>query len=74
MEYKEGKILFYKAKDGNFNLGVLCSDETVWITQVQMVELYQRDKSVTLKHIKNIFIRMGIRFFCNCCKICNSSK
>ncbi len=32
IEPKEGKILFYKAKDGNINLGVLFSDETVWLT------------------------------------------
>ncbi len=56
IEPKEGKILFYKAKDGNINLGVLFSDETVWLTQEQMVELFKRNKSVISKHIKNIFL------------------
>lgn len=55
IEPKEGKILFYKAEDGNINLGVLFSGETVWLTQAQMAELFQRDKSVISRHIKNIF-------------------
>lgn len=52
---KEGKILFYKAEDRNIKLAVLFSGETVWLTQAQMAELFQRDKSVISKHIKNIF-------------------
>lgn len=55
IEPKEGKILFYTTDEGNINLGVLFSDETVWLTQAQMVELFQRDKSVISRHIKNIF-------------------
>lgn len=36
-------------------LDVLFSDETVWLTQEQMSELFQRDKSVISRHIQNIF-------------------
>ena len=56
IEPKEGKILFYKAENGNINLEVLFSGETVWLTQAQMAELFQRDKSVISKHIKNVFV------------------
>lgn len=38
----------------NINLGVLFSNETVWLNQSQMVELFQRDRSVISRHIKNI--------------------
>ncbi|ADK13161.1 MULTISPECIES: virulence RhuM family protein [Clostridium] len=54
-EPREGEILFYTTNDGNINLGVLFSDETVWLTQNQMAELFNRDKSVISRHIKNIF-------------------
>lgn len=55
MQPKEGKILFYTTEEGKLNLGVLFSGETVWLTQSQMVELFNRDKSVISRHIKNIF-------------------
>lgn len=55
MQPKEGKILFYTTEEGKLNLGVLFSGETVWLTQGQMVELFNRDKSVISRHIKNIF-------------------
>lgn len=55
MQPKEGKILFYTTEEGKLNLGVLFSGETVWLTQSQMVKLFNRDKSVISRHIKNIF-------------------
>lgn len=51
---KQGEILFYTTEDDNINLGVLFSNETVWLNQAQMVELFQRDRSVISRHIKNI--------------------
>lgn len=50
-----GNILFYTSEEGEINLGVIFGDETVWLSQLQMTELFQRDKSVISKHIKNIF-------------------
>ncbi|SNV74293.1 RhuM family protein [Clostridium cochlearium] len=55
IEPKEGKILFYKAEDGNINLGVLFSGETVWLTQAQMAELFGKTKQNISLHINNIF-------------------
>ena len=55
IEPKEGKILFYTTEDGNINLGVLFSDENVWLSQAQMVELFQSSKSNISEHIKHIF-------------------
>jgi len=63
VEAKEGKILFYKTEDGNINLGALFSGETVWLTQAQMTELFQRDKSVISKHIKNVFVEGELENF-----------
>lgn len=52
---KHGEILFYTTEDDNINLGVLFSSETVWLNQAQMVDLFQRDRSVISRHIKNIY-------------------
>ena len=54
MENK-GEIVIYQTQDGLAKLDVLLDGETVWITQDQMTELFQRDKSTISRHIKNIF-------------------
>ena len=54
MEQKTELVIF-KAQDGNIKLDVKLEDETVWLTQNQMSELFARDRSVITKHIKNIF-------------------
>jgi prophage maintenance system killer protein len=50
-----GTIVLYQAKDGHTTLDVQLKDETVWLTQAQMVELFQRDKRTVSEHIRNIF-------------------
>ena len=49
-----------KFEDGEFSLDVNVSpsEDTVWLTQAQMAELYERDLSVISKHIKNILNEM----------------
>ncbi|MEX6686294.1 RhuM family protein [Danxiaibacter flavus] len=51
----KGEILIYKAPDGEARLDVRLEDETVWLTQSQMVDLFERDRTVITKHINNIF-------------------
>jgi len=48
-------IVLYQTKDGQTTLDVQLRDETVWLTQAQMVELFQRDKRTVSEHIRNIF-------------------
>ena len=50
-----GQILLYQTQDGKTGIQVTLKDETVWLTQNQMAELFQREKSVISKHIKKIF-------------------
>jgi len=50
-----GEIVIYQTQDGLAKLDVILEGETVWITQDQMTELFQRDKSTISRHIKNIF-------------------
>ncbi|MCJ7835728.1 virulence RhuM family protein [Cuneatibacter sp. NSJ-177] len=49
------EIIMYQTEDGLTKIDVQMSDETVWLTREQMAELFQRDRSVIGKHIKNIF-------------------
>ena len=50
------QFLLYKAENGKIKVDVLIQDETVWLTQEQMAELFGRDRTVISKHIKNIFV------------------
>jgi len=49
------ELILYTTADGVTKLSVQLEDETVWLTQKQMVELYQTAKSTISEHIKNIY-------------------
>ena len=49
------EIILYQTEDGRTRVQVRLQDETVWLTQQQMAELFQRERSVITKHIRNIF-------------------
>ena len=55
MEEKHGEILIYQTENGLTDIEVKMQDETVWLTQQQLVELYQSSKSNISEHIKHIF-------------------
>lgn len=55
MNTNKGDIIFYTNEDGNVNIEVLFGDENVWLPLAQLADLFQRDKSVISRHIKNIF-------------------
>jgi len=48
-------VLFYYTEDRTTRIDVRLEGETVWLTQDQMADLFQRDKSVISRHIQNIF-------------------
>lgn len=50
-----GQILVYEAPDGETRVDVRLDQETVWLTQEQMAELFGRDRSVVTKHVRNVF-------------------
>jgi prophage maintenance system killer protein len=50
-----GDIIIYQGEDGQTAIDVRLENETVWLTQAQMIELFGRDQSVISRHIKNIF-------------------
>ena len=51
----ENEILIYQTEDGQTKIDVKLEDETVWLTQAQLCELYQTSKSNISEHIKHIF-------------------
>jgi len=54
MENK-GEIVIYQNKENDVSLNVRLEDENVWLTQANLVELYQSSKSNVSEHIKHIF-------------------
>jgi len=48
-------ILIYQTEDGKTKIETRLENETVWLTQDQMAELFQRDRTVITKHLRNIF-------------------
>lgn len=52
---ERNEVLIYITEDGTVKLEVAMESETVWLNLNQLCELFQRDKSVISRHIKNIF-------------------
>lgn len=55
MNKTQGEVLLYQAVDGGPALDVRLEQETVWLSQAQMGELFGRERSVITKHINNVF-------------------
>ena len=51
----KGQIIIYQSEDGQTNIDVLLEDETVWLTQQQMSELFQTSRTNVVEHIKHIY-------------------
>ena len=49
------EIILYQTEDGRTRVQCRFENETVWLTQAQMADLFQRERSVITKHIRNIF-------------------
>lgn len=52
---KQNNIILYEAVDGTLQLQVLINNETVWLTQDQMADLFQKDQRTISEHIRNIY-------------------
>lgn len=49
------ELVFYQSENGAVSLDVKIIDESVWLTQAQMTELFDRDRTVITRHINNVF-------------------
>ena len=52
---KESEIIFYQGDDGNIRIEVFYHDETFWMTQKKIAELFGVQRPAITKHLKNIF-------------------
>ncbi len=52
---KENKVILYKDEEGRVSVNTRFADEDVWLTQAQLVEIYQSSKSNISEHLTNIF-------------------
>ena len=52
---KRSEMIIYTTEDGLTKVDVTFENETVWLSIAQMANLFQRDRSVISKHIKNVF-------------------
>ena len=52
---KQDQVVIYQTEDGQTQIDVRLENETVWLTQAQMAELFQKDRTVITRHINNVY-------------------
>ena len=53
---EQNNLLIYKDKNGDIVVDAIYKDETLWLTQKGMSKVFDVDRTVITKHLKNIFI------------------
>ena len=67
-------IIIYQTEDGQTQVDVHMENETVWLTQAQMAELFQKDRTVITRHINNVFKEGELNREEVCAKIAHTEK
>ena len=52
---QDNQIIIYQTADNQTQIDVRMENETVWLTQAQMADLFQKDRTVISRHIRNVF-------------------
>ncbi|MDR0294685.1 MAG: virulence RhuM family protein [Prevotellaceae bacterium] len=68
MNKSEGKIILYSTADGKVSVDVYFEDETFWLSQKLIAELFQVERSVITKHLNNIFEEEELDRMSTCAK------
>ncbi|HOW36086.1 MAG TPA: RhuM family protein [Candidatus Omnitrophota bacterium] len=68
-----GEIIIYQAKDKKVRLEVSLQQETVWLTQKQISDLFKAERSVVTKHLRNIFSSRELDKTSVCAKIAHTA-
>ena len=55
MQTTNSEMLIYQNPDGKIKIDVRLEEETVWLTQAQLCELFQKSKATISEHIRNVF-------------------
>ncbi len=65
-------VVIYQTSDGETSIDVKFNNETVWLSQAQMADLFQKDRSVISRHINNIFKEGELEESLVCAKFANT--
>ena len=52
---QDNQIIIYQTADNQTQIDVRMENDTVWLTQAQMADLFQKDRTVISRHIRNVF-------------------
>ena len=66
---EENKIVIYQVEDGQTRIDVRLENDTVWLTQPQMADLFQTDRTTIVRHINNIYRVEELERTATCAKI-----
>ena len=71
---KQDQIVIYQTEDGQTQIDVRLENETVWLTQAQMAELFQKDRTVITRHINNVFKEGELEKEAVCAKFAHTTQ
>lgn len=54
-EIMEGQVSIYESDDGHIQVDVTLHNDNIWLTQAQIAQVFEKDRTVITKHINNIF-------------------
>lgn len=74
MEQRNSSIEIYRSPEGNIELNVKLENDTVWLTQSQMAELFGRDRTVISRHVNNCFKEGELDKSLVCAKFAHTKK
>jgi len=68
------KIIIYQTEDGQTKIDVRLENDTVWLTQAQMAELFEKDRTVITRHINNVFKEGELNREVVCAKFAHTTR
>ncbi len=68
------QLIIYQREDGTPDINVTFANETVWLNQYQLEELFQTDRTSIVKHIQNIYESYELKEDATCAKIAQVQK
>ena len=68
------QLIIYQREDGTPDINVTFANETVWLNQYQLEELFQTDRTSIVKHIQNIYESNELKEDATCAKIAQVQK
>lgn len=74
MEQRNSSIEIYRSPEGNIELNVKLENDTVWLTQSQMAELFGRDRTVISRHVNNCLKEGELDKSLVCAKFAHTKK